>query len=151
GLVYWGNRDEGTGSTSATPSPSVAMTTPAAPASPTAASESASPGGASATPTTTAAATASASPSGSAVPSPSPTPSTVTISVPNVVGEKASSAQQILTDAGFSTITCKDPSGNVVTALDGYVVTAQTPEAGTAVPADTPINLSCKPSSGGKG
>lgn len=71
--------------------------------------------------------------------------------MPNVVGQKGSTAVQVLTDTGFSTITCKDASGNVITALDGYVVTAQNPKAGATVPVDTPIALTCKPQAGGKG
>ncbi len=112
---------------------------------------------ATATPTTNATATARPSPSvtasSTASPTPSPTQTVRTINMPNVVGMPAADAKVILEGAGFTSIKFIDEGkdGDELKVLISFAVTKQSAAAGTAIPADTALVITCKVASNGKG
>ncbi len=133
GAAYmkWWDKDD----PAPTPSPSVATTTSAPRPS--------------ATPSATATATASAS----AAPSPSPTATVRTVAMPNVVGKTAAEAKTILESAGLTNIKFVDEAkpGESLSILASFVVTKQSVAAGTQIPVDTAVTVTCATSSNGKG
>lgn len=108
---------------------------------------------ATATPTPAATATATAKPSPTPSPSPSPTPSVKVINMPDVVGMPAPDAKTILEGAGFTNVKFinEGKDGDELKVLISYTVTKQSAAAGTQVPADTVLTITCKPASNGKG
>jgi hypothetical protein len=97
-------------------------------------------------PVTTPPATTEPSPTATAEPTPTAT-APATIAVPDLVGKTAAEAEKILKDAGFT----KEPSfvsgdnpDDAVQILGDWVVTAQDPEPGKQVGADTEIILTVK-------
>lgn len=131
-MKWWGKDDP---APTATPAPTVATTT-AAP------SPSASTGP-----------TASASPSTAA---PSPTPTATfgnAVAMPNVVGKTAAEAKVILESAGLTNVKFVDEAkpNDSLSILASFVVTKQSVAAGTRIPADTPVTITCVTSSNGKG
>ncbi|GIF95749.1 PASTA domain-containing protein [Catellatospora citrea] len=121
---------------------------PSAVATATIAPPAASPSAA-ASPTAAASPSAAASPT--AAPSPSPTPGPALIAVPNVVGKKATDAEKILADAGFTNVKFLGDDGKELTLLVSWKVVKQSVKAGTKVAADTPITLTNTSVSNGKG
>jgi len=116
-----------------TPSPTVATTTSA--------------------PKPSATPSATASPSTSPSPSPSPSATVRTVAMPNVVGMQASQAKTVLESAGFTNIKFVDETkpNDSLTILASFVVTKQSVAAGTQVPVDTAVVVTCATSSNGKG
>ncbi|WP_117215955.1 PASTA domain-containing protein [Allorhizocola rhizosphaerae] len=110
-----------------------------------------------ATPTAAATATARPSPSpsvtASPTPSPSPTATVKTINMPNVVGMPAADAKVILDGAGFTNIKFinEGKDGEELKVLVSFTATKQSAAAGTAIPADTALVITCKTTSNGKG
>ena len=87
------------------------------------------------------------------VSSPSPSPARKTVSMPDVVGMPAADAKALLEGAGFTSIkfvTEANPNTEL-SILVSYTVTKQSVAAGTQVPVDTPIVITCKTTSNGKG
>ncbi|HCT77318.1 MAG TPA: hypothetical protein DGT23_12145 [Micromonosporaceae bacterium] len=112
---------------------------------------SATPTAISTTATTKPTPTATASPTAS--PSPSVSPSPKTVAMPNVVGKPAAEAKTILEAAGLGNIkfVAEDKPEEGLSLLVSYVVTKQSVAAGTQVPVDTAVVITCKSSSNGKG
>ncbi len=125
---WWSNDD-----VDPTPSPTVATTTSA--------------------PRPSATPSATASPSTSPSPSPSPSATARTVAMPNVVGMQASQAKTVLEAAGLTNIKFVDETkpNDSLTILASFVVTKQSVAAGTQVPVDTPVVVTCATSSNGKG
>lgn len=92
-------------------------------------------------------------PSPTPTPTPSPTASVKLINVPNVVGMPAADAKVILEGAGFTEIQFVSEAnpGTDLSVLVSYTVTKQSVAAGTQVPADTTLVITCTPTSNGKG
>jgi hypothetical protein len=111
------------------------------------------PAGSSPSPSVVVTTEAPKSPSPSPSPSASPSPTVKTVAMPNVVGKPATEAKTILEAAGFTNIkfVAVDKPTEGLTLLVSFVVTAQSVPAGTQVPVDTALVITCKSSSNGKG
>jgi pyruvate/2-oxoglutarate dehydrogenase complex dihydrolipoamide acyltransferase (E2) component len=133
GLLYYlfGYRDGNDTSTPATSTPTVGATTGAAPTT--------GPPATTAAPTSAPPTTAPAEPA--------------TIEMPNVVGKRASEADKVLRDLGFTSITfvSEDNPGEPVQLLTDWKVTTQSVPAGTKVAPDTDIELQVTKLGGGRG
>jgi PASTA domain len=84
---------------------------------------------------------------------PSPSPAKKTVAMPNVVGMPAADAKATLEGAGFTSVkfvTEANPNTDL-SVLVSYTVTKQSVAAGTQVPVDTAIVITCKTTSNGKG
>jgi hypothetical protein len=103
--------------------------------------------------TTTSAPSPSVSASASASPTASPTPVARTVAMPNVVGMQAAQAKTVLESAGLTNIKFVDEAkpNDSLSILASFVVTKQSVAAGTQVPVDTAVTISCATSSNGKG
>ncbi|MFD0594108.1 PASTA domain-containing protein [Catellatospora coxensis] len=71
--------------------------------------------------------------------------------MPNVVGKKATDAEKILADAGFTNVKFVGEDGKDLTLLVSWKVVKQSVKAGTKVAADTEIILTNTSVSNGKG
>lgn len=92
-------------------------------------------------------------PNTSPSPSPSASPAVKLINMPNVVGMPAADAKVILEGAGFTSVKfVPDANPNAdLSVLVSYTVSKQSVAAGTQVPADTAIVITCRATSNGKG
>jgi PASTA domain len=88
----------------------------------------------------------------SAEPSPSAPPSmAATLTMPDVVGKEADTADMTLRATGFVDVTFVDTDGQPAALLQSWEVTKQSVPAGTAVPASEPIVLTVKEKTNGRG